>query len=155
MGTISEISQKINFIRQELSFSFSDFSKYDNIELKKSSIMSKILTTNEEKSCLKNPYLFGNSKTRKSGFGLLYPTHHYNKKKSIVLVFLKIMHFQPLTSAFVQLQSLYSPIVASDSANFSVQRRHPWKYTSFVKKKIEAKANHLVTAGSISCVFMM
>ena len=35
------------------------------------------------------------------------------------------MQFQPLTSAFVQLQSLYSPIVASDSANFSVQRRHP------------------------------
>ena len=80
LGTISEISQKINFIRQELSFSFSDFSKYDNIDFKKSSIMSKILTTNEEKSCLKNPYLFGNSKTRKSGFGLLYPTHHYNKK---------------------------------------------------------------------------
>ena len=81
LGTISEISQKINFIRQELSFSFSDFSKYDNIELKKSSIMSKILTTNEEKSCLKNPYLFGNFKTQKSGFGLLYPIHHYNKQK--------------------------------------------------------------------------
>ena len=69
---LSEISQKMKFIRKELSFSFSDlfahFSKYDNIDFKKSSIMSKFLTMNEEKSCtscLKNPYLFGNSKKPK------------------------------------------------------------------------------------------
>ena len=83
---LSEISQKMKFIRKELSFSFSDlfahFSKYDNIDFKKSSIMSKFLTTNVKKShahlALKTHIFLAIPKTRKSGFG-------YNTTRPITL----------------------------------------------------------------------